>query len=122
MAHILLIDDEPYVRDVLRLYLEGDGHTIIEARDGREALQHYIASTIELIITDLLMPEQDGLETIQELRRHAPQAKIIAMSGGGQSGLLDLLPIAAKLGAQQTLRKPLRRRDLLDAVQQVLQS
>lgn len=122
MACILLIDDEPHVRDVLRRILEGASHQVIEATNGREALQYYQTTPIDVIITDILMPEQDGLETIQALRRHAPQAKIIAMSGGGQMGLLDLLPVAEKLGAQCTIRKPLRRHELLAAVHQVLQS
>ncbi|MGE3539222.1 MAG: response regulator [Candidatus Tectimicrobiota bacterium] len=120
MPRILLIDDEPYVRDVLRRFLEHAGYEVVEAPNGREALQQYDSIPIDLIITDLLMPEQDGLEIIQALRRQTPCVKIIAISGGGQTGLLDLLPIAEKLGAQCTLRKPLRRHELLAAVQQVL--
>lgn len=121
MTRILLIDDDAQARDMLRQMLERAGYDVVEATNGREGLQHYQASAIDLIITDILMPEQDGLETIQELRRLAPEAKIIAISGGGQTGLLDLLPIAEKLGAQCTLRKPLRRQEFLAAVQQLLQ-
>ena len=121
MTRILVIDDDLQTRDVLRQMLERAGYDVVEAPNGRAGLQHYQATAIDLIITDILMPEQDGLETIQELRRLAPAAKIIAISGGGQTGLLDLLPIAAKLGAQCTLRKPLRRQELLEAVRQLLQ-
>ncbi len=121
MTRILLIDDDAQARDMLRQMLERAGYDVVEAHNGRVGLQHYQASAIDLIITDILMPEQDGLETIQELRRLAPEAKIIAISGGGQTGLLDLLPVAEKLGAQCTLRKPLRRQELLEAVRQLLQ-
>ena len=120
MTRILLIDDDALARDMLRQMLERAGYDVVEAASGREGLQHYQATAIDLIITDILMPDQDGLETILELRRLAPEAKIIAISGGGQSGLLDLLPIAAKLGAQWTLRKPLRRLELLEAIRQLV--
>ncbi|MBM3225343.1 MAG: response regulator [Candidatus Tectomicrobia bacterium] len=122
MRRILLIEDDPLARDMLRQMLERAGYKVVEAEDGRTGIQHFQATAIDLIITDILMPDQDGLETIQELRRLDPDAKIIAISGGGQTGLLDLLPIAEKLGAQATLRKPLRRQELLDAVSQLLAS
>ena len=120
MARILLIDDDMLARDMLRQMLERAGYDVVEAVGGREGLQHYQATAIDLIITDILMPDQDGLETIQELRRLDPEAKIIAISGGGQSRLLDLLLIAAKLGAQCTLQKPLVRQELLEAIRQLL--
>src|SRR5215510_12605005 len=121
MTRILLIDDDALARDMLRQMLERAGYEVVDAASGREGLQHYQATVINLIITDILMPEQDGLETIQQLRRLAPEAKIIAISGGGQNRF-DLLPVAAKLGAQRILRNPLRRQDLLDAVRQLVQS
>ena len=120
MIRILLIDDDALARDMLRQMLERAGYDVVEAASGREGLQQYQATAIDLIITDILMPDQDGLETILELRRLAPEAKIIAISGGGQSGLLDLLPVAAKLGAQWTLWKPLRRLELLAAIRQLV--
>ena len=120
MTRILLIDDDAPAREMLRQMLERAGYDVVPAPSGREGLQHYQTSAIDLIITDILMPDQDGLETIQELRRLTPAAKIIAISGGGQSGLLDLLPIAEKLGAQWTLRKPLRRQELLEAIHQLV--
>jgi len=120
MIRILLIDDDALARDMLRQMLERAGYDVVEAANGREGLQQYQATAIDLIITDILMPDQDGLETILELRRLAPEAKIIAISGGGQSGLLDLLPVAAKLGAQRTLWKPLRRLELLAAIRQLV--
>jgi len=120
MTRILLIDDDALGRDMLRQMLERAGYDVVEAASGREGLQQYQATAIDLIITDILMPDQDGLEIILELRRLAPEAKIIAITGGGQSGLLDLLPVAAKLGAQWTLRKPLQRLELLEAIRQLV--
>ena len=120
MTRILLIDDDALVRDILRQMLERAGYDVVEAASGRDGLQQYQATAIDLIITDILMPDQDGLEIILELRRLAPEAKIIAITGGGQSGLLDLLPVAAKLGAQWTLRKPLQRLELLEAIRQLV--
>src|SRR6266581_766699 len=120
MTRILLIDDDALARDMLRQMLERAGYDIVEAASGRAGLQQYQATAIDLIITDILMPDQDGLEIILELRRLAPEAKIIAITGGGQSGLLDLLPVAAKLGAQWTLRKPLQRLELLEAIRQLV--
>ena len=120
MTRILLIDDDALGRDMLRQMLERAGYDVVEAASGREGLQQYQATAIDLIITDILMPDQDGLEIILELRRLVPEAKIIAITGGGQSGLLDLLPVAAKLGAQRTLRKPLQRLELLEAIRHLV--
>ena len=78
------------------------------------------AHAITLVLTDLLMPEQEGLETIQQLRTIQPIPKIIAVSGGGQTGQLDFLRVATVFGADRTLQKPVRARDLLTAVQSLL--
>lgn len=121
MSRILIIDDDSQMRTVLRQMIELAGYEVVEACDGREGLRCYHATPVDLIITDILMPEQEGLETIQALRRISPEVKIIAISGGGRMGQLDVLPIAAAFGAQCTLRKPLRRQILLDAVCQLLQ-
>ena len=75
-----------------------------------------------MVITDLLMPEQEGLETIRELRRDFPGVKIIAISGGDKTGTMDFLPVATKLGAQRVLPKPFERDELLGAIQEVLQT
>jgi DNA-binding response OmpR family regulator len=95
---------------------------VIEASDGRAGLRHYLLAPMDLVITDLLMPEQEGMETIQAMRRVHPQVKIIAISGGGQTGRLDFLEAAAVLGAQRTLRKPFRPRELLTAVRELMQA
>lgn len=116
MARILIIDDDTDLRSTLRDLLEQAGYEVVEASDGREGLAAYMATPAELIITDLLMPEHEGLETICSLRQLNPQIKIIAITGGGQTGRLDFLQAAAFLGAQRTLQKPFNRQTLLAAV------
>ncbi len=120
MARILVIDDEDQMRGMLRQALERAGYEVEEARDGREGLWRYQASPPALVITDILMPEKEGLEIIRDLRRDNPEVKIIAISGGGRTGNLNFLEIAAKLGAQRTLQKPFGLRELLQTVQELL--
>jgi len=120
MVDILVIDDDDALRDTLRAILEEGGYTVHEARHGREGVACCQARPIALVITDLLMPEQEGLETIQTLRALTPRPKVIAMSGGGQTGQLDFLKAASLLGANRAFQKPLRARDLLLAVQDLL--
>jgi len=121
MARILIIDDNANTRDILRQALERAGYEVIEAPDGRVGMQHQRAMPAEVIITDILMPEQEGFETIRELRRDFPTSGIIAMSGGGQIGRDNLLAIAERLGAQRALQKPFGLQEMLDAVDALLQ-
>jgi DNA-binding response OmpR family regulator len=121
MARILIIDDNAPTRDILRQALERAGHEVLEAADGRVGIARQRAMPAAVIITDLLMPDQEGLETIRELRRDFPTTGIIAMSGGGQIGYDTLLTMAERLGAQRVLQKPFGLRDMLDAVHQLLQ-
>ncbi len=120
MARILIIDDEDQTHRMLRIVLERAGYEIVEARDGQEGLRYYRAAPVDLIITDILMPGKEGLETIMELRREAPGVKIIAISGGGQIGTLDFLDIAKLLGARRALEKPFNLQEFVTAVQEVL--
>jgi PleD family two-component response regulator len=94
VADILAIDDDDDLRDTLRAILEKGGHTVHEARNGREGVACCQAHSIALVITDLLMPEQEGIETIRQLRVLDPAPTIIAMSGGGLLEGQDLLHIA----------------------------
>jgi len=119
MARILIIDDDTPLRTTLREYLEAQGYEVIEARDGREGLQRYGAARPDVILLDVFMPEQEGLETIRALRRAAPDVKIIAISGGGRTGPMDILHVAALLGAQRTLQKPFPQHALLKAVHEL---
>jgi DNA-binding response OmpR family regulator len=118
--HILVIDDEEPVRVVLRQMLEKEGYEVEEAQDGAVGMNLLRDHLADLIITDLFMPEKEGIETIMEVRKCFPQVKIIAMSGGGRTGTLDFLPMAESFGAQRTLAKPFERRELLEAVRTML--
>jgi CheY-like chemotaxis protein len=122
VARILVIDDEEPARRMLREALELAGHEVVEARDGQEGLQRYRAAPTDLVITDILMPGKEGLETIMEFRRRVPGIKIIAFSGGGQMGNLSFLEVAKRLGAQRTFQKPFNLRAVLDTVREVLES
>ena len=122
MASILVIDDEEQPRRMLRQALERAGYEVVEARDGQEGLQRYRTAPTDLIITDILMPGKEGLETIMEFRREVPGVKMIAISGGGQTGNLTFLEVARRLGARRTFQKPFELRELLEAVREVLES
>jgi CheY-like chemotaxis protein len=119
VPRILIVEDDEQVRSVLRRILEQAGYSVTEAPDGRVGLERWREEPADLLITDLLMPEQDGIETIREVRQGWPDAKIIAYTGGGQTGK-SFLPAAQKMGAQRTLEKPLDRQALLTAVHEVL--
>jgi len=121
MARVLVIDDEEQVRTLIREVLEGAGHEVMEAGNGREAMKLFEANPTSVVITDLVMPEQDGLETIRELRRRFPTVKIIAVSGAQQKLNLELLYVAEKLGALRTLEKPFDIRKLVALVEELLQ-
>ena len=114
MATILIIDDEEGIRALLRTTLEAAGHQVMEAANGRQGLALYRHRPTDLIITDILMPELNGLDMLLELTREFLHAKVIATSGvGGEENVLD----AAKLlGARQTFHKPFSLPKLLDAV------
>jgi CheY-like chemotaxis protein len=122
VARILVIDDDTHIRDLLRKVLEGAGHTVAAAPNGRVAMRMWRENPADLIITDILMPEQDGLGFIRELRRDVPTAKIIALSGGSQKIHLDTLDIAKRFGAVHTLHKPFDINELLEIVQSTIEA
>ncbi len=114
MASILVVDDNELVRGLLRTVLEGQGHTISEASQGRAALQYLRRSPVDLVLTDIYMPDCDGLEVIMTLRREFPSIRVIAISGG--SGDRNLLVAARQLGAHEVLEKPINMANLLNSV------
>jgi CheY-like chemotaxis protein len=122
MPRILLIDDDDAFRTMLRLTLTHFGHAVIEARNGREGLSLYASTGADLIITDIVMPEKEGLEVLMALWHHHPPVKIIAMSGGGRVIAATYLQSATLLGAARVLEKPFSNDDLLTAINEVLAS
>ena len=121
MKRILVIEDDDSVRKLIRRILEGAGYTVLEAPDGVQGVQVYREQHPDLVLTDIFMPGKEGLETILELGLLDPEVRIIAVSGGGNMGILNPLPMAAKLGAVRTLAKPFGRRELLEAVAAALE-
>jgi CheY-like chemotaxis protein len=120
MQRILVIDDDEQMRALLRDILERAGYEVTEAQHGLEGLKLFRARPADLVVTDLIMPEKEGVETILELRAEYPEVPIIAVSGGGRNGPRDYLEIAARLGARRTVAKPFTRQEILVAVQQSL--
>ncbi|SRR6266852_1249862 len=118
MARILVIDDDPDMRAMLEQTLKSAGHEIALAADGKEGVEQYRANPADLVVTDLYMPNQEGLETITELRKRFPEVVIIAMSGRATAG--TMLSIAQKLGAVEILQKPFVAVELLTAVGKAL--
>lgn len=114
MAVILVIDDEEMIRVLLRSALQTAGHEVTEATNGREGLDLYRKKPPDLVITDILMPELNGLDMLMELTREFLDAKVIAISGAG--GERNVLDVAKLLGARQTFPKPFSIPDLLSAV------
>lgn len=120
LKRILIIDDDEQLRALLHEILERAGFAVVEAANGVEGLQLFRSEPADLVITDLIMPDKEGVETILELRREFPEARIIAISGGGRNGSANYLPIAARLGARRTVAKPFSRQEILDAVRDTL--
>lgn len=120
MARILIIDDEEDIRLTVRLALESMGHDVTEAVNGTEGLSRFAAESNDLVITDILMPDKEGIETIIELRKMRPALKIIVMSGGGRINATHMLDTAKKFGAQSALKKPFSIDELCRAVESCL--
>jgi len=118
-VRVLLIDDEVQFRMLLRRFLENSGYEVVEAADGEEGLKLFLEKPADLVISDILMPEKDGIETVLEIKRRFPNAKIIVVSGGGWYGTDLDFDMAEKLGAL-TLKKPFELQELGDAIQKLL--
>ncbi|MFO0775053.1 MAG: response regulator [Nitrospiraceae bacterium] len=118
MASVLVVDDEEPVRRLMRLALEQADFQVREAVDGNDALKQYRLSPADLVIMDILMPGQDGLESIIQLRKEFPLARVIAITGGHEMiGVLNYLEVAKMLGARRTLHKPFDLKELVEAAE-----
>ncbi len=123
MSSVLVVDDEDQIRQLIRETLSQSGYQVTEARNGKEALQQYRQSPADLVIMDILMPDQDGLESITTLKHEFPNVKIIAITGGSDMiGILNFLDVAKMLGAHRTLQKPFDMKTLLEVTATELQA
>jgi DNA-binding NtrC family response regulator len=122
VRRILIIDDDPQIRSLLRSLFEREGYAVAEGANGEEGLKVYRKNPADVVVTDLIMPEREGIETIIEFRRRFPQVKIIAMSGGGFIAGEEYLLLAQKVGALRTLIKPFMVNEVLSIVQELLRT
>jgi len=117
---VLIIDDDEQIRDLLCQVMEWSGYTVMEAENGRQGMRKQRENPADLVITDLIMPEQEGLETITLLKKEFPKVKIIAVSGGGRIGPEAYLPAAQELGADRVFCKPFDVKTFVTAVRELL--
>jgi CheY-like chemotaxis protein len=120
MPTILLVDDDDDFRSMLRDLLTRSGYTVVEAQDGKDGLRKCTEHSPDLVITDIIMPEQDGTGLILELKNLQTAPPIIAISGGGKNKGSDYLQIAKMFGARQVFEKPINNRAFLDTIGDLL--
>lgn len=119
---VLLVDDDPDYLLMLKTMLERDSHEVLTASSGKEALTIAKDASFDLVITDIIMPEVEGIELIQQIKKLHPSMNCIAISGGGHFGSVPYLKAAEKLGAFQTLSKPFSREELRKAIDMATQA
>ncbi len=120
MTRILLVEDDRAVRDLLYRQLTDAGYDVEVAEDGTDGLKIYRDQQPDLVVTDIIMPEMEGIQMMRELRRESPDVRVIAISGGGRGSADTYLQLAARMGAKSTLEKPVRQDTLLAAVEDAL--
>ncbi len=120
MPRVLVVDDESEIRGILRDILEFGGFEVLDASNGIEAIECQRKLPVDILITDIVMPEKDGIEAILEFRRDFPSVKIMAISGGDRSGPEDYLTAAKMAGADRTLTKPFRSEEILETVKELI--
>ena len=121
MARIIVIDDQEPIRRIVRRALEQEGHEVLDASEGEMGMQLLERHTADVVITDIFMPGQDGILTLRQIRKQFPAVKVIVISGGDSTGLLDLRHDAELLGAVKSLQKPFTAAELIQTVRDVLQ-
>jgi CheY-like chemotaxis protein len=120
MARILIVEDDKLSRRICVQLLKRDGYEVFEAENGRVAMEHLLRQPVDLVVTDMIMPVMDGVETILAVRRLYPNVKIIAMGASGLGPSESCLKIARVLGSHKTLIKPLITEEFLHAVQALI--
>jgi YesN/AraC family two-component response regulator len=120
MGKILIIDDEPYILLMLKKMLEKAGYIVDLASNGREGMQLFEKESADLVITDIIMPDKEGLELILEMKKQHPTLKIIAMSGGGRLSPESYLECAKHFGAEKIFQKPFKQKEFVSAVQELM--
>jgi len=120
MPVILLVDDQENVREMIKTSLVRNKYTVLEASNGKEAITRFKPAVIDLVITDILMPEEDGLKVIMKMKEIKPELKIIAISGGGKAGPNNYLNLAKALGADVALTKPFSVNILLIKIKELI--
>ncbi|HZO28937.1 MAG TPA: response regulator [Chloroflexota bacterium] len=120
MTRILVVDDNASVRTTARALLEAAGYEVVEAESGAAALRTLSSEAVEAVVTDIFMPDTDGIELIHALHRQSPDLPVVAMSGGGYDDGKDVLAVARLFGAVQIVQKPLTQRKLVGAIRRAL--
>ena len=121
MAGILIVEDDNDLREMLKVSLMRRKYTVLEASNGKEALAKFKPSLIDLVITDIIMPDEDGLKVIMKFREIKPAMKIIAISGGGKAGPANYLSMARALGADEIFPKPFSVNSLIVKIDEILE-
>ena len=121
MRKVLIIDDEPYILLMLKKMLEKAGYEVDLASNGKEGLDLFGKNAADLVITDIIMPDKEGLEIILEMKKQRPDLKIIAISGGGRISPESYLECAAHFGASRVFQKPFKQKELVSAVNELIE-
>lgn len=119
MASILIIDDDNFIRNLVGTVLKKSGYTVFSAENGEKGVELAQKENPDLVLTDMLMPDKEGIQTICEIKEINPNIKIIAMSGGGKTKNLTFLDMAKKVGADEILSKPFKPNDLLSIIKKL---
>jgi CheY-like chemotaxis protein len=120
MTTILVIDDDAHMRQFMRRVLESSGYTVTEAANGRAGVERFRAEPADVVVTDMVMPEQGGIETMLQLKSAHPKVRIVGVTGSGAGAQLSLVRSAGRLGADVWLAKPFLANELLRAIAEVL--
>ncbi len=120
MGKIIIIDDEPYILLMLKKMLERAGHEVDLASNGKQGMEIFEKENADLVITDIIMPDKEGLEIILEMKKQRPDLKIIAISGGGRISPESYLECATHFGASRVFQKPFKQKELVSAVNELI--